>query len=288
MINPITITESTDIDLVSKYNTLTEITLNEDSPYIRAKETLLDILNDNSIDAVAKDKLIATTISNLTGQITQSCLATALEWGVREKDLTLQQLKLEYELGLLNQQMQTEEVATKTATANLNLIKARIIKEYGIPTYLNGELTGLDASGKVSAETNLINQQTANALTTNTQITAQTEELYARTHETVANTYVNHGNYNGYTVTPSGIININKLSTHTTLSDMNLLVAREQAKGYTLNAWTNATSASASMLGTLVATEATVDYASYFTKWVTGVDKLNALIISPDIENVSL
>ena len=59
---------------------------------------------------------------------------------------------------------------------------------------------------------------------------------------------------------------------------MNKQVAKEQAKGYAWNAWSNAASSSAGMIGTLVAAEIPdLDPTTYLTTWSTAVSKLNTV-----------
>ena len=60
---------------------------------------------------------------------------------------------------------------------------------------------------------------------------------------------------------------------HVSLSDVQKAIAEEQAKGYTYNAWANALTGSASMLGTAIAAE----YAQ-FNEGQTGGDLLQAVL----------
>ena len=54
----------------------------------------------------------------------------------------------------------------------------------------------------------------------------------------------------------TGISNVSKTNTgYVTLSDLQKQVSKEQARGYVYNAWSNAASAGASMLGTLAGAE---------------------------------
>ena len=64
---------------------------------------------------------------------------------------------------------------------------------------------------------------------------------------------------------------------------MNRQVAKEQARGYAWNAWANAASSSAGMIGTLVAAEIANETLvnSTLAAWQTAVNKINAI---PQVE----
>ena len=157
-----------------------------------------------------------------------------------------------------------------------------MIREYGANiVYVNGSVATLPDEGRAYEEIKSMKQSTLNAEATNYGIKAQTEQAHASIHKLVADTYVNHGMYFGYTITENGITGTQKLSTgYVTLSEMNRVVAGEQAKGYVLNAYSNAASSSAGMIGTLVAAEIPgLDPTQYLQTWKSAVDKLNNLVV---------
>ena len=279
-LEPITIDTDTTLDVISKYNELSVALTDVDSMYLKAKETLDELFKTNTMTAVDKANIISNTLSNITIQSSQMALNTALQWCTAEKQILFDKMKLSYELEQINQGSLKIAQDTLNAEQDNLILQAQMLRMYGKPTLVNGKITALDNSGKLYEETQLIKQQTLNEETKNTQIEAQTEELYARIHQLVADAYVNHGVFNGYALSPTGLSGVTRVSTgYKTLSELNALVGAEQAKGYVYNAWANAVSSSASMLATLISTESNVDYTGYLSKWNTAIDKLNGLVL---------
>lgn len=276
--NKISLSLEANLDVVSKYNELLTQSVGENSLYIKTKETLDEYFKDNNMTAVDKANLVSSTLANITIQSTQAILNAALEWAVQEKTMTLKIAETEYGLGKINQETQNAITANKAAEVEYDLLQAKMIRDYGVPTKVNGIITALTDSGESYHKIELLKQQTANELTKNKQLAAQTNELYARTHQLVADAYINHGVFTGYTISESGITNITRTDTgFKTLSEMNVEVGKQQANGYVYNAWANAASSSASMLATLISSESAIDYQPYVTSWKNTVDKLNSL-----------
>lgn len=279
-LEPITIDTDTTLEVISKYNELSVALTDVDSMYIKAKETLDELFKTNTMTAVDKANIISTTLSNITIQSSQMALNTALQWCTAEKQVLFDKMKLSYELQQINQGSLKIAQDTLNAEQDNLILQAQLLRLYGRPTLVNGAITALDDTGKIYEETRLIKQQVLNEEDRNEQITAQTEELYARIHQLVADTYVNHGVFNGYALSPTGLSGVTRVATgYKTLSELNALVGAEQAKGYVYNAWANAVSSSASMLATLISTESNVDYTGYLSKWNTAIDKLNGLVL---------
>ena len=278
--NKISLSLEANLDVVSKYNELLTQTVGENSLYIKTKETLDEYFKDNNMTAVDKANLVSSTLSNITIQCTQAILNAALEWAVQEKTMTLKIAETEYGLGKINQETKNAITANKAAEVEYDLLQAKMIRDYGVPTKVNGIITALTDTGEAYHKIELLKQQTANELTKNSQLAAQTKELYARTHQLVADAYINHGVFTGYPISESGIANITKTNTgFKTLSEMNVEVGKQQANGYVYNAWANAASSSASMLATLISSESAIEYQPYVTSWKNTVDKLNSLVI---------
>lgn len=276
--NKISLSLEANLDVVSKYNELLTQSVGENSLYIKTKETLDEYFKDNNMTAVDKANLVSSTLANITIQSTQAILNAALEWAVQEKTMTLKIAETEYGLGKINQETQNAITANKAAEVEYDLLQAKMIRDYGVPTKVNGIITALSDSGESYHKIELLKQQTENERTKNEQLAAQTKELYARTHQLVADAYINHGVFTGYTISESGIANITKTNTgFKTLSEMNVEVGKQQANGYVYNAWANAASSSASMLATLISSESAIDYQPYVTSWKNTVDKLNSL-----------
>lgn len=273
---PKVISTSSTLDVLGKQKSLMAQAMGADSPYIRAKETLEELFKDNTIKNTDRAKVIAETISGITNSITTSTMSTALDWEYREKELSLRKEELSYQLDLLETQNKKAEADVKVSDSSRYLNEAKIIREYGVPTFANDKVVSLSDDGVQYASQENIKQETLNRVELNTQIKSQTKEVDVRIHKQIGESYYNYGIFDSYTITDSGVSNVTKLTTgQKTLSEAQLETAKEQAKGYALNAYSNAATSSASMIGVLVSSESAVDYTPYLTKWSSSIDKLN-------------
>lgn len=276
----IAVLTTADLDVVEKQRKLVEEALGPDGAYIRLKETLIDLMDKGEIKGTDRANVVSTTLANLAGQITSGAMQTALQWAAKEKELELQRLELEYKLELLSQQGLLTANQVAESLAGRQLKQAQRIREYGIATTdSNGNVTSLTDTGKVYAEQANVEQDTVNKALLPSQIAAQTEEVHARTHKTVADTYVNHGIYTWTAITDKGVTGVVKAATgYTTLSELQKQVAAQQAKGYSYNAWSNAATGASGMIGTLIAAEIPdLDPSAYLSLWQTAMGKLNGI-----------
>ena len=272
----------TSMDVISKYKQLVEASANGESLYVRAREVIKALKEDNLITNGDEGTAIAQVVAQLSGSASSQAMSTALAWESAEKELVLKKEELEKKIDLLKIETTKAEYDADLAKVTKNAAEAKMIREYGANiVYVNGSVATLPDEGRAYEEIKSMKQSTLNAEATNYGIKAQTEQAYASIHKLVADTYVNHGMYSGYTITENGITGTQKLSTgYVTLSEMNRVVAGEQAKGYVLNAYSNAASSSAGMIGTLVAAEIPgLDPTQYLQTWKSAVDKLNNLVV---------
>ena len=272
----------TSMDVISKYKQLVEASANGESLYVRAREVIKALKEDNLITNGDEGTAIAQVVAQLSGSASSQAMSTALAWESAEKELVLKKEELEKKIDLLKIETTKAEYDADLAKVTKNAAEAKMIREYGANIiYVNGSVATLPDEGRAYEEIKSMKQSTLNAEATNYGIKAQTEQAYASIHKLVADTYVNHGMYSGYTVAENGITGTQKLSTgYVTLSEMNRVVAGEQAKGYVLNAYSNAASSSAGMIGTLVAAEIPgLNPTQYLQTWKSAVDKLNNLVV---------
>lgn len=275
----------TNIDLIEKYKSLMEASADGDSLYIRAREVVNALKADNLLTSEDEGAMIAQVVAQLSGSISSQAMGTALDWGHREKQLVLQKEELEYKIDMMKIEKEKMEFDRDTSEANKHYTQAKIIREMGVPTIVNGDVVSLNDSGKFYREERILEKDLDIKTNQNIQIQSQTKEVQARIHKLVADTYVNHGMFTGYVITDIGITGTTKqVQSYITLSDLNKIVAAEQAKGYSYNAWSNAATASAGMIGTLVAGEVanqTLVNNSVST-WSASVTKINN-IVAPTI-----
>lgn len=252
-----TILIETDLDVISKQRQLVDEALGPDSIYIRMKETLLDLLNDGSIKGTDKAKVVGETIAQMSASITANVMNTGLAWAEAEKRLALQKEELEKQLDILEQNKLLAENQVADTLASTQLKQAQLLRLYGTPTKdSNGNIVLLANEGKEYVTIQNIEADTGNKSIQGEVLTATKEQNWAQTHKIIADTYINHGVFTWTGLGADGIAQINKAATgFITLSDLQKQVSKEQARGYVYNAWANAASAGASMLGTLAGAE---------------------------------
>ena len=243
------------IDIAGKYETLVQQSLGGNSAYIRAKETIQDLVESGAIDDAQKAEVISSIVGGIVSNITSSSMSAALEWAKYEKEIELKKLELDLQLAILTKEEELKEaqIAQIKTQDSLALVESR--RMYGVGTFdvSTGALISLTNDGKVWNDMVLVTQQTDNAAVEETLLTSKIDESKAAIHKIVADTYVNYGSYT-FTQGATGITGVTAThGAYTTLSDTQQEIAVEQGKGYTYNAWANALTGSASMLGTVIA-----------------------------------
>ena len=283
-----TILIETDLDVISKQRQLVEEALGPDSIYIRMKETLLDLLNDGSIKGTDRAKVVGETIAQMSASITANVMSTGLAWAEAEKRLALQKEELEKQLDILVQNKLLAENQVADSLAGRQLKQAQLLRNYGTPSKdSDGNVTLLANEGKEYVTIQNIEADTANKEVQGEVLTATKEQNWAQTHKIVADTYINHGVFTWTNLGANGLTGVNKTSTnYVTLSDLQKQVSKEQARGYVYNAWANAASAGASMLGTLAGAELesipSTTWTEMINLWKTPTEKLGKEI-APNI-----
>ena len=269
------------LDILDKYKQLIEATSDGESLYVRAREVIRALKDDNMITNGDEGAAIAQVVSQLAGSGMSSAISGALQWATAEKDIQFKKEELEYRIDQMKLEAEKTEVDRDVSAAQKIYTQAKTIREMGTPTILNGNVASLPSEGLLYNQIEGIKKDNEIKIEQKTQIKSQTKQVQAQVHKLVADTYVNHGMFTGYTVADTGITGAAKIAdTFVTLSDLNKRVAAEQAKGYALNAYGTAASSSAGMIGTLVAAEIpNLDMTPYLTKWGTAVDKLNQAVL---------
>lgn len=252
-----TILIETDLDVISKQRQLVDEALGPDSIYIRMKETLLDLVEKGDIKGQDKAQLISQTITQMSASITANVMSTGLAWAEAEKRLALQKEELEKQLDLLIQNGLLAKNQVASALADRQLKQAQLLRLYGTPSKdSDGNVILLANEGKEYLTMENIEADTNNKGIQGEVLTATKEQNWAQTHKIIADTYVNHGVFTWTNLNDKGLSGVNKTNVgYVTLSDLQKQVSKEQARGYVYNAWANAASAGASMLGTLAGAE---------------------------------
>ena len=275
-----TILIETDLDVISKQRQLVDEALGPDSIYIRMKETLLDLLNAGDIKGTEKARAIAETITQMSASITANVMNTGLAWAEAEKRLALQKEELEKQLDLLIQNGLLAENQVANSLADRQLKQAQLLRLYGTPSKdSDGNVVMLANEGKEYLTMENIEADTNNKSIQGEVLTATKEQNWAQTHKLIADTYINHGVFTWTNLNDKGLSGVSKTNVgYVTLSDLQKQVSKEQARGYVYNAWANAASAGASMLGTLAGAELesipSTTWTEMINLWKTPTQKL--------------
>jgi len=253
---PNTSTVTPSVDLLSKYSAIVKESLSGDSIYIRAKETVQDLVAEGSIDDSKKAEIISSVIGGIVGSITSSSMSAALDWAKYEKELELKKLELDQQLAILEQDKLLKTAQVDQVKIQTRLAEVESRRMFGVGTFdvNTGALLSLTDEGKVWEDMLLVKQNTINATTEKTLLDSKIDESKVAIHKVVADTYTNFGNYTfSFDVSGNGLNSVTRLDSSKTLSDTQRDIAVEQGKGYTYNAWANSLTGSASVLGTALA-----------------------------------
>jgi hypothetical protein len=136
---------------------------------------------------------------------------------------------------------------------------------------------------KVQAEIDLATQEKTNKVTEERVLQGRVQESIASVHKVYADTYANFGGTTTSTKDSNGWYTItytpptaDSTECKSTLSYYQKEIAKQQAKGYVYNAWSNAVNASATTLGLLISENdaATETQVSLQTSMLKGICNL--------------
>ena len=252
-----TISVTSSLDVLEKYQILVTQSLGGESAYIRAKETIQDLVATGSIDEAQKAQIISNIVSSVINNINSSSMSAAMSWANAEKEFELKKLELAKQLDILDQEnfLKTAQVEQIANTVRLAKVESR--RMYGTPVFdASDNVISLSEEGKVVKDIELTTAQITKTGSEDNLLIQKVAESHAAVHKIVADTYVNYGNYSYTGLTAGGLSTVTaNHGVFKTLSNTQQDIAIEQAKGYTYNAWANALTGSASMLGTAIAAE---------------------------------
>lgn len=274
-----TISLSSELDVIGKYKELVEQSLNGDSVYIRTKETLQEMFQDGTITSKERSELLGLVLNNINNAIVSSSMSTALQWAAKEKDIALQKLELAKRLDILdNEKLKTENEANRIRNADLAQ-QAESLRQNGAMTVVEGKVVSLSNTGVQYENILLTREKVESENKAQALSDAKLNETNAGIHKIIADTYVNYGMYSGYRITDTGVTGIVEQTPvgYTTLSDAQLVIAKEQAKGYSWNAWANAATGLGSTIGVALTSETDIftgDNVGILSSWKTVINKL--------------
>lgn len=252
-----TVTTSTNLDVTEKFRALLAESMGSDSAYIRAKETIQELVSNGALADAEKAEVLSNIVSSMVNNLTSASMSTAISWAQAEKDLELRKLELGRQLDILDNDALLKEAQVDQISTQTRLAKVESKRMFGTAVFDgSGNIASLGDDGKVAKDIELLESQRLKVIEEQELVKQKVKESHAAVHKIVADTYVNFGTYSYNGLSENGISAI--AATHgdfKTLSDTQQDIAIEQAKGYSYNAWANALTGSASMLGTAIAAE---------------------------------
>ena len=154
------ITIDTTLDVVEKQKELAAALTDEDSIYIRMKETLVDLLEKGEIKGTDRARVVSETIAQMAVNLTNTSLSTALAWQAQEKELALKKEELEVRLDILQKEVDKAKEDAKAAKESVRLAQAKRIREYGYATFdPDGNVIALSDEGLVYEQEQLVKKQ---------------------------------------------------------------------------------------------------------------------------------
>lgn len=271
------------LDVAEKFGELVKDNLGSESVYIRTKETLQELFEKGNIKDNDRATIISQVLVGLNQSLVSGAMQTALQWSSKEADLEMQRMELEYRLGILNEQLDTQGAQTTEAKLGQAVKRAELMKNYGVTVDGNYNVTDASADGKIDKEMNILGQEYTNKTAEKLLLDAKLKETQAGVHKLVADTYNNFGSYT-YTVAEGGVTGVTKThGTYATLSDKQKTIADEQAKGYSYNAWSNAAQSAATMIGTMLTADVLPEdnqVTTYVGYWTSAMGKLNNITVA--------
>jgi uncharacterized repeat protein (TIGR02059 family) len=95
------VTTSVTLPVITKYAAILAEMFEEDSVYVRTKDTLVELIASGDLSSADKAKVITEVLGNLNNSLVNTSLSTALQWTKEEAELGLQKEKLTYDLALI-------------------------------------------------------------------------------------------------------------------------------------------------------------------------------------------
>lgn len=162
----------TTLDVVKKQKELAAALTDEDSIYIRMKDTLVDLLEKGEIKGTDRARVVSETISQMAVNLTNTSLSTALAWQAQEKELALKKEELEVRLDVLQNEVEKSKEDIKLAKESVRLAQAKRIREYGDATFdPDGNVVALSDEGLVYEQEQLVKKQIEQGTATLTKMT---------------------------------------------------------------------------------------------------------------------
>lgn len=254
-------TIKTTLDVIPKYETLVRSSFNSEGTFVRAKENIEAMFKNYSINSADKAGIVSNILGSLTSSIASVSMSTALQWATEERKLELEKQDLALRISLANKDEDLKLAQVKKTKFEAHAIQADSIRMMGTRVFDIDDdwvVTLLGENGKVVKDMEVDDARLVNMAIEGDVLKEKIPESRAAVHKLMAETYVNYGYYT-YDLEAGGAQRVTAHELENSLSAFQKVIAKEQAKGYTYNAWSNAVTASAGMVGTVVAADGMLD-----------------------------
>jgi hypothetical protein len=251
-----------ELDVVSKFKTLTDEALGTNSIYMRAKDTFKELFDGKKISEAEYATLASQFVSQLAVATTQQVMQGALQWAQQEKELpySLANIKAQADATLASIERTKQEICkiqkdTELQCANITATLATSIRK-------NGRVATYDANNPCVPLT-LMDEGTE---------VAQAKAIEAQKYSTLADAYRKSGVVDIAT-TADGVIK-GVTGDNMGYTDAQEEFARRQVKSFEDSKRNHAANAISQMIGQILSAEATPD-PKYVTQWDNAISYLN-------------
>lgn len=254
-------------EVISVYKDLMEASTAQNSVYLKAKETLVQILTDANITGDEKGKIIAQTISAMVNGITAQSMDTALKIAKFERDDPYNLTRVKEETKAVTASVAKVEQDIENAKADNRL---KVFQGWQIQGTIKRDL-GIDAHD-LSDETIMVPATEYHDEGIKYETIRQAQ---ANTYGAYAGAYRTHG-YVALNLNEDGTLASSTTGTVDGLTYWQTRVAERQEQGFDDNMRQHVVNSSATMISMLLSTEASgINYTPYLNKWTAAIDYLN-------------
>lgn len=256
-----------DLDVLDIYKELMEASTGQASTYIRAKETLQDLLDGGQLVGADRASVVAQTISTIATGITAHAMDAAIKIATENRDAKYALTKIREDTKLVTAQAAKVEadIATAEATEEVTVmqgwkLQAELFRDYGVNAY------------SLVTSTPIVPQVAYSDYGTKVETLKKAK---VDTYATYANSYRTNGDVSYVPDATTGqFTSVSGTAEGLTWAQTNVAVRQEQ--GFDDNQRQHVANSSASMIGLLLSTESSgIDYAPYLANWTSAVDYLN-------------
>lgn len=257
-----------ELDITDTYQKLMMASTGQDSVYLKAKETVSDVMGSMlGLSESDKAKILSDMVASIAKEITNSAMQMALKIETEKRDAPYALTKLKEDTRRTTAEIAKVEKDIEMADKNLWIgtvtgwkVQAEAYRDYGVQTWNQLETT------KVLGQAAYVDYGTK---------VETLKKAKVDTYATYANTYRQNGKVNYTTNVDDGSFDTVTADNHG-LTYWQTGVAARQSQGFNDNMRQHVVNSSASMISMLLSTEASgINYQPYLDVWSTAASYLS-------------